>query len=188
MLVSEQAPLPVVTHIGVQGMAGYLIPTFLALCGALLWLNPIDRLFYSLVAIFLALGSWITSNLGGFFLGMLVGVVGGALAFAWTTDAESASPGWLDERWIALPTRRLVLMFRQTAQALPQLDRGARLPGSVRLALPSAADKALGYLGDDAQPAAGQELSSDQAASHGTAGHAAAGHGTAGHATAADDG
>lgn len=161
MLVSEQAPVPVVTHIGVQGLAGYLIPAFLALCGALLWLNPIDRLFYSLVAIFLALGSWITSNLGGFFLGMLAGVVGGALAFAWTTDAEYESPGWFDQRRIVLPTRRLVLMLRLKAEALPQLDRGPRLPGSVRLALPSASDNALGYLGDDV------DASTSQAASDG---------------------
>jgi hypothetical protein len=174
MLVSEQAPVPVVTHIGVQGLAGYLIPTFLALCGALLWLNPVDRLFYSLVAIFLALGSWITSNLGGFFLGMLVGVVGGAVAFAWTTDAEYESPGWFDQRRIVLPTRRLVLMFRLKAGALPQLDRRPGLPGSVRLALPSAGDHALGYLADDAQPVAGHQLSSDQAASRGSAGHGTA--------------
>ena len=92
MLVSEQAPLRIVTHIGIQGLAGYLIPTFMLLCGALLWLNPVDRIIYSLLALFLALGSWITSNLGGFFIGMVVGVVGGALAFAWTTEAEYGPP------------------------------------------------------------------------------------------------
>ncbi len=92
MLVSEQAPLRIVTHIGIQGLAGYLIPAFMLLCGALLWLNPIDRIIYSLLALFLALGSWITSNLGGFFVGMVAGVVGGALAFAWTTEAEHGPP------------------------------------------------------------------------------------------------
>lgn len=88
MLLSEQDLLSGVPHIGIQGLAGYLIPAHLLLMGVLLWLNPIDRIIYSLIAIFLALWSWTTSNLGGFFIGMLLGMVGGALAFAWTTDAK----------------------------------------------------------------------------------------------------
>jgi len=101
MLVSERAPLQVVTHIGTQGLAGYVIPAFVLLCGVLLWFNPIDRSIYGLLAMFLSLGSWITSNIGGLFVGMVAGVVGGALAFAWRTDAEQASPGWLRGKpWI----------------------------------------------------------------------------------------
>lgn len=88
MLLSEQDLLSVVPHIGIQGLAGYLIPAHLLLMGVLLWLNPAERTIYSLIAIFLALWSWTTSNLGGFFVGMLLGMVGGALAFAWTTDAK----------------------------------------------------------------------------------------------------
>jgi Family of unknown function (DUF6114) len=95
MLVSEQAPLPAVTNIGIQGPGGYVIPRFLLICGLLLWLTPIARIFHSLLAILLALASWITSDLGGLFLGMLLGVVGGALAFAWRTDAEYRSSGRL---------------------------------------------------------------------------------------------
>jgi Family of unknown function (DUF6114) len=88
MLLSGQDLLSVVPHIGIQDLAGYLIPAHLLLMGVLLWLNPADRIIYSLIAIFLALWSWTTSNLGGFFIGMLLGMVGGALAFAWTTDAK----------------------------------------------------------------------------------------------------
>jgi hypothetical protein len=105
--------LPVVTHIGVQGLAGYLIPTFMLVCGVMLWFSPIAWIYHSLLAILLALGSWITSNFGGFFVGMLIGVVGGALAFAWTTDAEYASPGWLRGKpRIVLPSRWLDLLSR----------------------------------------------------------------------------
>jgi hypothetical protein len=153
MLVSEQAPLPVVTHIGIQGLAGYLIPTFLALCGVVLWLNPIDRIIYSLLAIFLALGSWITSNLGGFFVGMLVGVIGGALAFAWTRDAEHGSPARFHSKpRIALPTGRIVLIFRLRGDAAPQLEGRGELPGPARRALPWVAEKKLGRLTDDEGP------------------------------------
>lgn len=83
ILLSERAPLPVIVHIGLQGLAGLLLPVILVLCGLLLWFNPAQRVFYSLLSVLLALGSWITSNLGGFFLGLLLGVIGGSLAFAW---------------------------------------------------------------------------------------------------------
>ncbi len=89
ILLSEHGPLQVAIHIGIQGLAGYLIPMMLLLCGILLWFNPAQRTFYALLSILLALGSWITSNLGGFFIGMLLGLVGGALAFAWTTVSDS---------------------------------------------------------------------------------------------------
>jgi hypothetical protein len=94
IMLSERAPLPIMVHIGLQGVAGYLVPAVLLLCGVLLWFNPAQRTFYSLLAVLLALGSWITSNLGGFFVGMLLGLVGGSLAFAWqprdSTPAEHA--------------------------------------------------------------------------------------------------
>jgi hypothetical protein len=117
MLVSERAPIQVVTHIGTQGLAGYLIPAFMLLCGALLWFKPIDRSIHSLLAIFLAIGSWITSNLGGYFVGMMVGVVGGALAFAWTPDEKLASADWFrGKQWISLRIWGLDLIFRLKGQ------------------------------------------------------------------------
>ena len=92
MLLSEQAPLPIVIHVGLQGLAGYLVPIVLVLCGLLLWLSPVQQTFYSVLAVVLSLASWITSNLGGFFVGLTLGVVGGALAFAWTPGEEPVPP------------------------------------------------------------------------------------------------
>jgi len=92
MLLSEQAPLPIVIHVGLQGLAGYLVPIVLVLCGLLLWLSPVQQTFYSVLAVLLSLASWITSNLGGFFVGLTLGVVGGALAFAWTRGEEPVPP------------------------------------------------------------------------------------------------
>lgn len=88
ILLSEQAPLPIVIHVGAQGLAGYLVPIVLVLCGVLLWLSPSQQTFYSVLAVVLALGSWVTSNLGGFFVGLMLGVIGGALAFAWQRGEE----------------------------------------------------------------------------------------------------
>ena len=83
ILASERAPLPLIIHIGLQGLAGYLTPAILVICGLLLLFHPVQRVFYSLLAVVLSLGSWITSNLGGFFVGLLLGLIGGCLAFAW---------------------------------------------------------------------------------------------------------
>ncbi|MGB2566867.1 DUF6114 domain-containing protein [Micromonospora citrea] len=84
MLLTLRAPLGVVLHVGPQGLAAYLVPTILVLCGVLLLTHPQQRVFYALVTLVLALASWLTSNLGGFVVGMLLALVGGSLAFAWT--------------------------------------------------------------------------------------------------------
>ncbi len=89
ILLSEKAPLPIIVHIGLQGLAGYLIPAVMVLCGLLLLFHPVQQTFYSILAILLALGTWVTSNMGGFFAGMLLGVVGGALAFSWQRSRQA---------------------------------------------------------------------------------------------------
>lgn len=86
MLVTLWAPLPVLLHIGMEGLAGYLVPVLMVLCGLLILFNPAQRLFYSIVAVLASLASWVTSNLGGFVFGMLLGVVGSCLTFGWLPD------------------------------------------------------------------------------------------------------
>ncbi|WP_406078979.1 DUF6114 domain-containing protein [Micromonospora sp. NBC_00858] len=93
MLVTLRAPLGVLLHIGPQGLAAYLVPTVLVICGVLLITAPQQRVFYALVSLVLGLVSWLTSNLGGFLIGMLLALVGGALAFAWTPDKQRRSAG-----------------------------------------------------------------------------------------------
>jgi hypothetical protein len=95
ILLSERAPVAVVVHLGAQGLAGYVVPVVLVLCALLLWFNPAQRIFYSILAVLAALASFITSNLGGFVLGMLLGIVGGSLAFAWVpTGHRRAWHSW----------------------------------------------------------------------------------------------
>ncbi|MCG5440406.1 DUF6114 domain-containing protein, partial [Micromonospora foliorum] len=71
-------------HSGATGLLSLLIPIILVTCGLLLWFTPAQRLFYSIVAAVTAVYSLIGLNLGGFFVGLLLGIVGSALAFAWT--------------------------------------------------------------------------------------------------------
>ncbi|MGC5308780.1 DUF6114 domain-containing protein [Micromonospora zamorensis] len=71
-------------HSGASGLLSLLIPVILVACGLLIWFSPAQRLFYSVVAAVTAVYSLIGLNLGGFFVGLLLGIVGSALAFAWT--------------------------------------------------------------------------------------------------------
>ncbi|MGW1983991.1 DUF6114 domain-containing protein [Streptomyces collinus] len=88
ILLTEKASLKVVMHIGMQGLAGYLLPTLMVLLGLLILFNPDQRLFYSITGILVTLGTWLTSNLGGFFIGLLLGAVGSCLAFGWLPEQE----------------------------------------------------------------------------------------------------
>ena len=81
ILVHGQVKL--VVYIGIGGVFGLLIGALLIVCGALLWFSPAHRTFYAIAGVLLAVLSFITSNLGGFFLGMLLGITGGSLAFGW---------------------------------------------------------------------------------------------------------
>lgn len=86
ILFTVWAPLGVVLHVGMQSFIGYVVPFIVILLGLLIWFHPVQRIFYALVAMVCGLGSWLTSNMGGFILGLLLVVVGAALAFAWAPD------------------------------------------------------------------------------------------------------
>ncbi|KKD05426.1 DUF6114 domain-containing protein [Streptomyces sp. WM6386] len=88
ILLTEKASLKVILHIGMQGLAGYLLPALMVVLGLLILFNPAQRLFYSITGVLLALGTWLTSNLGGFFVGLLLGVVGSCMTFGWLPDQE----------------------------------------------------------------------------------------------------
>ncbi|MBO0837829.1 MAG: hypothetical protein J2P28_20265, partial [Actinobacteria bacterium] len=81
-------PLPIhsmglILHIGIGGISGILIGAILVLLGLLLWVHPAQRLFYSIVAALLAVAALVASNLGGFLLGTVLGIIGASLGFAW---------------------------------------------------------------------------------------------------------
>ncbi|MEU8239527.1 DUF6114 domain-containing protein [Actinoplanes missouriensis] len=79
-------------HIGPQGFLSYLIPVLMLVSGLLVWFSPAQRLFYGVVGTLTALYSFIGLNLGGWFAGMLLGIVGGALAIAWSPPVLPSRP------------------------------------------------------------------------------------------------
>jgi hypothetical protein len=71
-------------HFGPTGFLSYVIPAMLVLCGLMTWATPSLRLFYGILGSLVAVYSLIGLNLGGFVLGLILGIIGGALAVAWT--------------------------------------------------------------------------------------------------------
>lgn len=88
ILVTMKVSLKIVVHLGMQGLAGFLLPALMVVVGLLILFNPAQRLFYSIVGIMATLGTWLTSNLGGFFVGLLLGAVGSCMTFGWLPDQE----------------------------------------------------------------------------------------------------
>ena len=85
-----------VVYIGIGGVFGVLLGLLLIACGLLLWLNPVHRTFYAIAGVLLAVLSFIASNLGGFFIGMLLGIIGGSMSFGWTPSADQPTRRPLD--------------------------------------------------------------------------------------------
>jgi hypothetical protein len=100
-------------HLGFEGFLSYLLPVIMLLTGLFVWFTPKQRVFYGIIGALTAVYSLIGLNLGGWFIGMLLGLIGGGLAFAWTpvepqppsgpsdpsnSDASSASgDSWFDD-------------------------------------------------------------------------------------------
>src|ERR1700735_3509124 len=82
--VLAHGSVKVVIYIGIGGVFGVLIGGLLMACGLLVWFHPVQRVFYAIAGVLLAVASFVATNLGGFFFGMLLGVTGASLSFGWT--------------------------------------------------------------------------------------------------------
>ncbi|TQS27353.1 DUF6114 domain-containing protein [Microbispora sp. KK1-11] len=120
--------LPLVIQSGTVG-ATYLIALVLIILGLMLWLQPGQRAFLGVVAVLVSIASFVYANLGGFLIGMLLGLVGGALAVAWapaeTTEAgavpiEPAAPPAPAEGGITFTERRVVSGDERLEATRPQ--------------------------------------------------------------------
>jgi Family of unknown function (DUF6114) len=88
--------LKLVIYIGIGGVFGVLIGALLIAAGTALLVHPVHRSFYGIAGIVLGIASFPASNLGGFFLGMLLAIAGRALGYAWSpiaADGAGAQPG-----------------------------------------------------------------------------------------------
>ncbi|MFV2119636.1 DUF6114 domain-containing protein [Streptomyces sp. Act-28] len=91
------APLEVMLHQGVAGVPSVLLGIVMVMLGISVWVSPQYRSLAGVVTTLIAAAALVLSNLGGFLVGTLAGIVGGAMMFAWQPvapprPAESAPP------------------------------------------------------------------------------------------------
>jgi hypothetical protein len=108
--VLVKGAIKLVIYIGIGGVFGVLIGVLMIAAGLVVWFNPTHRVFYGIAGIVLGILSFPASNLGGFFIGMLLAIIGGALAFAWTPAEGTPAPlpppgGYRDEGGETAPGR-----------------------------------------------------------------------------------
>jgi hypothetical protein len=95
--ILSRGAVRLVVYIGIGGVFGVLIGVLLVTAGIAVWSNPEHRAFYGIAGVILGVASFPTSNLGGFFLCMLLAIIGGSLAFAWAPAAgPTAAPAAAD--------------------------------------------------------------------------------------------
>ncbi|WTS98353.1 DUF6114 domain-containing protein [Streptomyces sp. NBC_00096] len=93
LLLVPLSPLTVLVSLGLGGIAAIGIGLALIAAGAFLWFLPQTRAYVSVHALLLSVLSFVATNLGGFLLGMLLGIAGSALAFGWTPLPDPAAGG-----------------------------------------------------------------------------------------------
>ncbi|MEU3370585.1 DUF6114 domain-containing protein [Streptomyces sp. NPDC006660] len=89
-------PLAEVGLLPVQGTSGAValfLAAALAGCAAHMWVRPARAPYSGGAAVALGLLSYPLANLGGFFVGMLLALLGGSLALAWQPGAPATDLG-----------------------------------------------------------------------------------------------
>ncbi|MFE7118632.1 DUF6114 domain-containing protein [Streptomyces sp. NPDC057654] len=90
------APLKVMLHQGIAGIPSVLMGAVMILMGLAAWFAPQYRSLAGIVTVMVAAAALVMSNLGGFLVGTLIGIVGGGLIFAWqplpSTDVQPGAP------------------------------------------------------------------------------------------------
>ncbi|MBC9710989.1 hypothetical protein H9Y04_00155 [Streptomyces sp. TRM66268-LWL] len=84
LLLVPLSPLTVLVSLGLGGIAAIGIGLALIVAGLFLWLLPHTRHYVSINALILSVLSFAATNLGGFLVGMLLGIAGSAMGFGWT--------------------------------------------------------------------------------------------------------
>jgi Family of unknown function (DUF6114) len=84
MAYGPTTAIKVILISGTVVWAGILVGVLVAMMGVFLWFTPHLRHLVGIVAVLLSIVSLLTSDYGGFGIGLILGTVGGALGFAWT--------------------------------------------------------------------------------------------------------
>ncbi|MFC0849503.1 DUF6114 domain-containing protein [Streptomyces noboritoensis] len=97
LLLVPLSPLTILVSLGLGGIAAIGIGLALIVAGLFLWFLPHTRHYVSINALLLSVLSFVATNLGGFLVGMGLGIAGSAMGFAWT-PAREPEPGLSEPR------------------------------------------------------------------------------------------
>ncbi|KQX57486.1 MULTISPECIES: DUF6114 domain-containing protein [unclassified Streptomyces] len=92
------APLGKILQVGVGGIAGMAGGVVLMAMALLVLLMPSQRHTAGVIAVIAGVASFPLSNLGGLFVGMILSVLGGSMAFAWLPEKPGKRRGGLLRR------------------------------------------------------------------------------------------
>ncbi|MFD4633160.1 DUF6114 domain-containing protein [Streptomyces sp. NPDC058284] len=90
LILTPLSPLSVLVSLGLGGIAALGIGIALIVAGLFLWLLPHTHHYVSVNALILSVLSFAATNLGGFLVGMLLGIAGSAMGFGWTPVPQDA--------------------------------------------------------------------------------------------------
>nr|WP_237550420.1 DUF6114 domain-containing protein [Streptomyces sp. SID8354] len=93
LLLVPFAPLPVLVSLGLGGLAALGIGLALMVAGLFLWCTPSAHHYVSINALILSVLSFAATNLGGFLVGMGLGIAGSAMGFGWTSARRATGGG-----------------------------------------------------------------------------------------------
>ncbi|MFG2994950.1 DUF6114 domain-containing protein [Streptomyces sp. NPDC048340] len=77
------APLKIMLQQGVAGIPSVLMGIVMIVLGLTAWFSPQQRSLAGVLTTLIATAALVLSNLGGFLIGTLLGILGGGLMFAW---------------------------------------------------------------------------------------------------------
>lgn len=77
------SPIGLALSGGWSTSAGYLIGAALVAFGLVAWFAPVYAPLLGIAGVLVALLAFVSSNVGGFLLGTVLGIVGGAMTFGW---------------------------------------------------------------------------------------------------------
>ncbi|TFC07981.1 DUF6114 domain-containing protein [Cryobacterium mannosilyticum] len=84
MLFSGQLDLGNIRiQVGIEGMQAMILPVALITLGVLILAMPAHRMFYGVMSLTFSIYALVGVNLGGFFIGTLLGLIGGVMAVSW---------------------------------------------------------------------------------------------------------
>ncbi|MBB5121144.1 DUF6114 domain-containing protein [Streptomyces eurocidicus] len=86
------APLKIMIHQGIAGIPSILMGLIMIIMGLTAWFTPHYRALAGILTVLIAAAALVMSNLGGFLIGTLLGIVGGGMIFAWQPLPAPAPP------------------------------------------------------------------------------------------------